>query len=293
MKKAFIILAVLLLSLFSFTHCNHENGGENGNNDNPCAVVDADGNCYDTVHIGNQVWMKSNLRTTHFRDGSPIPLGNSTNITGPWYFQPSNTDAPGYSSKTYGFYYSEKTVHDTRGICPVGWHVPTLADWNEMAKHVCIHYRNYLNFVHNYGQEYYEEFEDEMEGMLGEYYDDPFNDYFFLFEYDPPIAKAFASQTGWSAFDYDYEPEDYEIMMPAYHPEYNNSTRFSAYPAGYCFFEDNNPFLGMYGQNNGLWTSTKYNPDDSYSWYCETGFWFIRPYYTNNRVGLSIRCVKD
>ena len=292
MKRIFIVSATLLLSLFAFTHCNHENGGENGNNDNPCAVVDADGNCYDTVHIGNQIWMKSNLRTTHFRDGSPIPLGNNMNVTSSvsGYCRPTNTDIPGYNSEIHGLYYSEAAVHDTRGLCPAGWHVPTLADWNEMAKHVCTHYRNYFNFVHNYGQEYYEEFEDEMEGVLDEYYDNPNDDYFFFFEYYPPIAKAFASQTGWIWDDYD---ED-NYMCPAVHPEYNNSTGFSAYPAGVCTIDNGTPFFYHYGRYAGLWTSTKFEDysDASYIWGFHGAGGDISCSIMGG-FGLPVRCVKD
>ena len=36
-------------------------------------VSDVDGNVYETVVIGNQIWMKENLNTTHYRNGDPIP----------------------------------------------------------------------------------------------------------------------------------------------------------------------------------------------------------------------------
>ena len=39
------------------------------------AVTDVDGNKYDAVKLGDQVWMQTNLRTKHYRDGSSIEQG--------------------------------------------------------------------------------------------------------------------------------------------------------------------------------------------------------------------------
>ncbi|MEI6455736.1 MAG: fibrobacter succinogenes major paralogous domain-containing protein [bacterium] len=97
-------------------------------------VVDYDGNIYHKVTIGTQVWLTGNLKTTHYRNGDSIPLVTSDAqwkvlTTGAWCIYdnlPSN-------AKTYGRLYNWHAVNDSRGLCPEGWHVPSVNDWNSLA----------------------------------------------------------------------------------------------------------------------------------------------------------------
>jgi uncharacterized protein (TIGR02145 family) len=94
-------------------------------------VTDYDGNVYDIVAIGNQQWMKQNLKVTHFRNGIIIPnvAGNSSwaNLTtaARCYY---NNDSVAYDS-VYGVLYNWYTVNNANNLCPEGWHVPSDAEW--------------------------------------------------------------------------------------------------------------------------------------------------------------------
>ena len=100
-----------------------------------CAPVltDVDGNEYDTVRIGNQVWMKENLRVTKYRNGNPIPtnLDNaqwSAATEGAFSVHLDNDT----NDLTYGKLYNWYAVADPRGLCPTGWHVPSDAEWTSL-----------------------------------------------------------------------------------------------------------------------------------------------------------------
>ena len=98
--------------------------------------IDFDGNIYNTVVIGDQEWMAENLKTTHYRNGDPIPTGftnsewtdlddTETGAYAVYDNDPSNAD-------TYGNLYNWYAVDDDRDVCPEGWHVPTDEEWMEL-----------------------------------------------------------------------------------------------------------------------------------------------------------------
>lgn len=99
-------------------------------------VIDRDGNIYNTVMIGNQVWMVENLRTTRYNDGTPIAKvtdntwRNLTTGAYCWYNNDSATYEIPYG-KLYNFY-AIYIPRATQKICPAGWHVPTNTEWGEL-----------------------------------------------------------------------------------------------------------------------------------------------------------------
>jgi len=96
-------------------------------------VTDIDGNVYQTVTIGDQVWMAENLKVTHYRNGDEIPFLSSGSDLWSW-----SQDAYGYYNdqpghiENYGLLYNWNAVEDSRNIAPAGWHVPTLSDWQTL-----------------------------------------------------------------------------------------------------------------------------------------------------------------
>ena len=93
-------------------------------------VTDIDGNVYQTVRIGTQVWMKENLKVSRYRNTEPIPTSLTSvdwqnTINGAYSFL--NNDVA--NNATYGKLYNWYAVADSRGLCPVGWHVPNYDEW--------------------------------------------------------------------------------------------------------------------------------------------------------------------
>ena len=95
-------------------------------------VTDIDNNVYDTIHIGAQVWLKQNLKVTHYNDGSAIPnvTGSQWNslATGAYCYYDNN----GGSNSIYGNLYNWFTVNDNRKLCPANWHVASNNEWDTL-----------------------------------------------------------------------------------------------------------------------------------------------------------------
>ncbi|MBN1578552.1 MAG: InlB B-repeat-containing protein, partial [Chitinispirillaceae bacterium] len=103
-------------------------------------ITDIDGNVYHTVSIGTQTWMVENLKTTRYRDGTPLSRitdpGDWGAISSPkycWY----NNDSTTYNSD-YGILYNWYTVSDTNThrLALSGWHVPSDAEWTILTTYL-------------------------------------------------------------------------------------------------------------------------------------------------------------
>ena len=121
----FCVRAVRALTVFGFSEVLVGGG----------VVTDVDNNTYKTVKIGTQEWMSENLRTTRYSDGTRVSNVTQSSwqdlSTGAWSHY--NNDIQ-YES-TYGKLYNWYAVN-TNKLCPIGWHVPTDAEWKVLTNYL-------------------------------------------------------------------------------------------------------------------------------------------------------------
>ena len=116
-------------------------------------VTDVDGNVYNTVAIGTQCWTKQNLKVTKYNDGITLidfdaSGGSGGNVSQTWsgrsigaYTIYANEPSTGPNATNYGFLYNWYAAagiitsggSPTKNICPLGWHVPTDAEWTTLT----------------------------------------------------------------------------------------------------------------------------------------------------------------
>jgi uncharacterized protein (TIGR02145 family) len=122
--RTFISFLIPLFSLILFSCTSEPSEG---------AIEDIDGNIYQTVKIGKQIWMAENLRVTTFNDGEPIPLVTSGHE---WYNLRTaaycwyNNDSTAFSNP-FGALYNYHAINTGR-LCPPGWRIPTQQDFQTL-----------------------------------------------------------------------------------------------------------------------------------------------------------------
>ncbi len=105
-------------------------GGGGGSN----TVTDYDGNIYQTVTIGNQTWLKENLRSLHYDDGTPIDSV--------WVYDDNESNASiwgrlySWDAAMHGAASSNGNPSGVQGVCPDGWHMPSNAEFEQLMDFV-------------------------------------------------------------------------------------------------------------------------------------------------------------
>ena len=207
-------------------------------------VSDIEGHVYNTVQIGEQCWMKENMRATKYANGTSITRATTSqsSITTRYYYDPGNATNYGY---LYNWPAAKGPYSNNQGICPDGWHVPSHGEWTELTQYV----GSQSNYLCSNNSTY--------------------------------IAKALAATTGWNTSS--------GTCAVGNTPSSNNSTGFSALPAG-CFSS------GSYvssGSGACFWSSTEYNSSEAYaralSWHSAG----VSSYDNGKDLGYSVRCLRD
>lgn len=217
-------------------------------------VKDADDNTYHTVQIGSQCWLKENIHTTKYADGTEIALGSVSSNT-PYRYYPDGNAA---NVATFGYLYnwaaamngassSDAIPSGVQGVCPTGWHIPSNAEWFQFTDFLSSN----DDYVCNGNPEF--------------------------------IARSVAAETQWNNF--------YYSCVIGYDIATNNATGFTALPAGH-FDADYNSYSYFRG-NTGFWSSTLKNTNEAYNAYLYYGSAQVNHYESNLLNGSSVRCLKD
>lgn len=245
------------------------------NDAHPCpnavTVTDYDNNTYNTVQIGNQCWMRENLRTTHYANGISIPLGNSTSTTTGYRYYPNNDSS---NVATYGYLYNRMALigntstssanpSGIQGICPDGWHVPSEAEWIQLTNYVGSQ-SQYVCVSGDYSNVYVE----------GGYV-------------NTRVAKALSSTASWIS-------STASACCVGNNPQTNNSTGFSALAAGYYIYGS----FDLFGEGARIWSTTGNHGNAIHyviSYNSSAAYADIYDGYANamDYDGLSVRCVRD
>ena len=103
----------------------------------PKKVKDIDGNVYQTVKIGDQLWMAENLKVTRYRNGEEIPnlIADSAwvhDILGAYCAY----DYDEACADTCGYLYNWYAVNNPNGLAPEGWHVSTDEEWKQLEIYI-------------------------------------------------------------------------------------------------------------------------------------------------------------
>ena len=218
-------------------------------------LTDIDGNVYNTIQIGNQCWMKENLRTKKYANGTPISQGSSTTSTTTAYWNyPTDSSS---NMSTYGLLYNWKAVMGSsssssanpsgvQGICPTGWHMPSDAEWKQMEMAVGMSQSDADNT-----------------GWRGD------------------IAARLCGNTGWTSSSNDNAAGNTSAAG-------RNSSGFSALPAGYYLGG-----YGNFGYGANFWSSTEASSTDAYSRYLNYVTSGVYRNGSSKKYGYSVRCLKD
>lgn len=230
---------------------------------------DRDGIVYKTVQLGDQLWMAENLRYLPKQD-------YDVSSTAPKYYVMLDYDATtelgqGFLN-AYGTYYNVpsalqgkaaqniESTQKMQGVCPKGWHIPSILEWRKLAQYVVDAKMAASN-----------------NGVVDV----------------TAVGKALAAPKMWIL------PSDIEdAPLPTWvgeAMEENNATQFNGLPTGFRACAGSEDWMDL-TYSAGWWSSTAGAVDPSFVmpvrlWATDVGLGTNSEF--NPGVGLPVRCLKD
>jgi uncharacterized protein (TIGR02145 family) len=227
---------------------------------NAQTVEDIDGNAYNTVKIGNHVWLKENLKATRYNDGTSIPCVTDDltwdKLSSPaycWY----NNDFENYGNfygALYNWFAINSNTNGGRNVCPIGWHVSTNDERFSMETFLL------GNLADNDGS-----------GMIG----DPV---------EMDFAKALASTTSWTV------SSDTGVVGNIDYPDKRNISGFTALPGGW---RTKGGAFGEISNYGCWWMADEFNNERGYFYIILSNSSNPGLYGAFKSYGCSVRCVQD
>ena len=236
-----------------------QDGDGDDNNAAIYPALDSEGNVYDVIQVGDQIWMAQNLRATRYADGTLIPHITDTdawaalgdNDTDKAYCFYNNDESLGYGA----LYTFAAVVNGTpqtgwnrvQGVCPEGWHVPSSDEWRKLEDFLIAQGYNY-------------------DGTTS----------------GDKLGKALASVEGWAT-----SAEDGAVGN---RPHTNNKSGFNGTPGGERNCNDSS--FKAIGEAANWWESTVRSSETNTRLlrYHSNSFLYDDRHRSN---GFSVRCVKD
>jgi uncharacterized protein (TIGR02145 family) len=234
----------------------------------PSTIMDADSNTYNIIQIGDQCWMRENLKTTKYSNGVPIP-----NVTDATTWQNLTTGAYAWYQndigwkESYGGLYNWFALNDENGLCPSGWHVPGHDEFTQLEQFIC-NQLGYSDCSTRFP------FNNTTIGWRGTNEGDALKS---CRQVNSPLGGECNTNEHprWDADATHFGEDNYS---------------FSALPGGYRF---GNGGFGYIGSNGIWWMATEQEATNA--WYrrmLSMYGWVDRNVYSKNH-GLSVRCLKD
>lgn len=223
------------------------------------SISDFDGNTYNTIGVGYQMWMAENLNTTRYNDGTEISqVADSTSwaaLTTAAYCDYNNDPA---TSAVYGKLYNwfVVTTLNSKNVCPAGWHVPAGYEWNTLIYYLSTHGYNY-------------------DGSTS----------------GNKIAKSLASATTWSI-----NSSTPGTPGNSDYPSYRNKSGFTALGGGFRSIASFGYIAGGDGYMGKLetwWSSSEKSSNEAWNYWMDIWSVYLVTAFDNKVSGMHIRCLKD